>query len=94
MLEKEIAEIKEDVRVLRVVVNDLVAEKKGLMNAKEAAGYVGLKHGTLQKMAQREEIPHYRVNGRPKFKKAELDRWLMRRRIEARPRIMTSRKMA
>lgn len=57
-----------------------------LIPLKEAAEYLGIEPGTLRKWVQAKRIPYYSL-GRPKFKRAELDRFIERHRVAAVQRI-------
>lgn len=49
-----------------------------LLNDKEAAAFLGGLHPkTLQRMARRGEIPHYRVGRYYRYRTSELNQWLV-----------------
>lgn len=48
-----------------------------LMNIKEAAGYLRLNYMTVYKLAQKRQIPAFKVGGNWRFKKDILDNWLV-----------------
>ncbi len=54
-----------------------------LLERKQAANYIGVKEGTLAVWATtgRYAIPYFKVGGRVRYDKAELDRWLDSRRV-------------
>jgi excisionase family DNA binding protein len=54
-----------------------------LMSVKEAAVYLGVEPDTLRKWVQKKQITHYRIVGRPKFKQADLDRFIEANRVPA-----------
>lgn len=59
-----------------------------LISLKEAANYLGLQPGTVQKMVQSRLILHYRFpknTSRPTFKRDDLDRYIEAHRVETRP---------
>lgn len=58
-----------------------------LVNLKAAAEYLGISPNTLCKWCQKKQIPHYKLTNRPMFKKAELDRFIERKRVPAIPRL-------
>lgn len=58
---------------------------EGLIPTKEAAGIIGIKPGTLQDKAERQQISHYKIGNRLYFKKADLERFIEAHRVEARP---------
>lgn len=62
-----------------------------LMSVKDAAEYIGIEPGTLQKWCQKKQIPHYKVTNRPMFKKAEIERFIEMRRVPAIARIREPR---
>lgn len=59
------------------------------LNTAEAAEYIGVKKDTLRKwVALGLNVPCYRYptpTSQPRFKPADLDRWLERHRVEPRP---------
>lgn len=50
---------------------------EGLMPLKDAAAYLGIKPGTLRQWVQKRRISYVAL-GRPKFRKADLDRFIER----------------
>lgn len=47
-----------------------------LLNCQDVADYLGLKVETIWAMARAGQVPCFRINGRYRFRMAELDRWL------------------
>ena len=45
--------------------------------------YLGVKRSTLYTMIERKEIPHYRIGKLARFRPAEIDEWLTRKRCQA-----------
>ncbi|HME42877.1 MAG TPA: helix-turn-helix domain-containing protein [Syntrophorhabdales bacterium] len=45
--------------------------------------YLGIKRSTLYTMIERKEIPHYRIGKLARFRPAEIDEWLMKKRCQA-----------
>jgi len=45
--------------------------------------YLGVKRSTLYAMIERKEIPHYRIGKLARFRPAEIDEWLIRKRCQA-----------
>ena len=63
-----------------------------LLSVKEAAPFLGIEPGTLQKWAQAGRITHYRIGGRPKFKAQDIERFLAALKVSARPTLKTSKR--
>lgn len=57
----------------------------GLIPTKDAAGLIGVKPGTLQDKAERQQIAHYKIGNRLYFKRADLEKFVENHRVEARP---------
>lgn len=57
-----------------------------LISLKEAAEYLGIKPCTLRGWVQKKRISYYAM-GRPKFKKADLDRFIEQHKVVAVQRI-------
>lgn len=45
--------------------------------------YLGVKRSTLYTMIERKEIPHYRIGKLARFRPAEVDEWLVKKRCHA-----------
>lgn len=57
-----------------------------LVNKKEMAEMLGLKPGTIVKMAQQKQIPHYKPGYKTLlFDPAEVAEWLRRKHVSANP---------
>lgn len=65
-----------------------------LMPLKDAAKHLGITPGTLQKWVQKRSITFYRVGYHPKFKLADLDRFIESKRVPAVQRIKVFRPRA
>jgi excisionase family DNA binding protein len=53
-------------------------QPESLLNDGEAAKFLGGLHPkTVQRMARREEIPHYRVGKYYRYRASELNQWLV-----------------
>ena len=60
------------------------AMQKQVLNINEASIYLELSHSHLYKLTSNCAIPHYKPNGKKiYFKKQELDKWLLRNRMES-----------
>lgn len=58
---------------------DASSEAKGVWTIQEAAAYLSLSVNSLYKMTgpkARLRVPHIRIAGRLRFRKADLDKWL------------------
>ena len=58
---------------------DATTEVKGVWTIQEAAAYLSLPVNSLYKMTgpkARLRVPHIRIAGRLRFRKADLDKWL------------------
>ncbi|HME44724.1 MAG TPA: helix-turn-helix domain-containing protein, partial [Syntrophorhabdales bacterium] len=49
----------------------------------------GVKRSTLYTMIERKEIPHYRIGKLARFKPAEIDEWLIKKRCQAETPVRT-----
>lgn len=58
-----------------------------ILNAQQAADYLGIPLGTLREKVQRRELPHFRMSSKPnghlRFRKADLDAWIEQRIVPA-----------
>lgn len=72
--------------ISRIPMADNVFEDR-LLTAKEAAAYLNLAEGTVRNKANRNEIPFIRLGKTPqsplRFRKAELDRWVIQKHAES-----------
>jgi excisionase family DNA binding protein len=57
--------------------------ESGYLSIKEASKYLGMKESTLYSMVEEKEIPHFRIGRRIRFKVADLDAWMVERRVES-----------
>ena len=55
----------------------------GLWDIGRLSLYLGVKRSTLYTMIERKEIPHYRIGKLARFKPAEIDEWLIKKRCQA-----------
>jgi excisionase family DNA binding protein len=53
------------------------ASEDRLLTVREAGQYLGFAEGTLYNKASRDEIPHVRLGRSLRFRKSELDRWII-----------------
>lgn len=62
---------------------DLIKQNsKEVLTLKEVADYTGLSRSYLYKLTMRQEIPHYKPNGKQiYFNRLELDKWLQSNRV-------------
>lgn len=54
-----------------------------LIDLKDAAVHLGVEPDTLRKWCQQKRITHYRIGNHPKFKQADLERFIEIRRVPA-----------
>lgn len=75
-------ELKEymDEHFARLEALSLMAAKT-ILNAEEAARYIGASIKVIYRMTWNKTIPHYKQNGKLFFKKTELDDWMTENRI-------------
>jgi excisionase family DNA binding protein len=59
---------------------------KRLWDSKRLAEYLNLNLGTIRNWAWMKRIPYYKVGGRLRFKKSEIDEWLERQKQEPQDR--------
>ncbi|QWF71203.1 helix-turn-helix domain-containing protein [Methylomonas paludis] len=83
------AEIKKPITLddilsrLDVLITAVLSNKNAL-NIDEAAAFTGLAVSYLYKLTSTQEIPHYKPRGKMLyFDRAELERWLLQRRIKS-----------
>lgn len=48
-----------------------------LLTAREAGRYLGFAEGTIRNKASRDEIPYVKLGRSLRFRKSELDRWII-----------------
>lgn len=76
--EKGFNEIKSNVNLIK-------QGTKEVLTLKEVADYTGLSRSYLYKLTMRQEIPHYKPNGKCiYFNRQELDKWLLSNRVSTR----------
>jgi len=74
---------EENMELLRRLEHLLSAQQSRPMNLTEVAEYLSVSKQCIYNLSSRGEIPHYKPNGkRVYFRKAEIDAWWSRRRIE------------
>jgi len=60
-----------------------VLSNKTVLTIDEAAAYTGLSVSSIYKLTSTQEIPHYKPRGKMLyFNRAELDSWLLQRRVK------------
>lgn len=60
-----------------------VLSNKTVLTIDEAAAYTGLSVSSIYKLTSTQEIPHYKPRGKMLyFDRAELDTWLLQRRVK------------
>ena len=63
-------------------INLIKQNSKEVLTLKEVADYTGLSRSYLYKLTMRQEIPHYKPNGKQiYFNRLELDKWLQSNRV-------------
>lgn len=61
---------------------NLSIKEKEVLTLNEVANYTGLSKGYLYKLTMRQEIPHYKPNGKCLyFDRVEIEKWLKSNRI-------------
>ncbi|MCY0971044.1 helix-turn-helix transcriptional regulator [Chryseobacterium wangxinyae] len=77
----ENTEIQKRLDKIEQLLIDQSLQNKLLFNIDEVAAYTGLSKLYLYKLTSKNEIPHYKPNGKNIFfKKDEIDTWLLRNR--------------
>ncbi|WP_343664592.1 helix-turn-helix domain-containing protein [Chryseobacterium mucoviscidosis] len=77
----ENTEIQKRLDKIEQLLIDQSLQNKLLFNIDEVATYTGLSKQYLYKLTSKNEIPHYKPNGKNIFfKKNEIDAWLLRNR--------------
>ena len=54
--------------------------KEGLLTANEVAGYLKCSVSTVRRLVVRAEIPHFRVSKLVRFRRRDIDAWLLNHR--------------
>lgn len=74
-------QIESKLEKLKELITSQSILNKTVLNIDEVAQYSGLKKLYLYKLTSKNEIPHYKPNGKNiYFKKEEIDNWLLRNR--------------
>lgn len=73
----------EELHIVAKEVADILAiQSKEVMTAQEAARYIGVRLSHLYRLTMQKEIPYYKPRGKVMyFKRAELDNWVLSKRI-------------
>ncbi len=67
-----------------------VLSNKTVLTVEEAAAYTGLSISHVYKLTSTQDIPHYKPRGKMLyFERAELDSWLLQRRVKTNDEINT-----
>lgn len=65
-----------------LVTANIIECTKDVLTSSEAARYMGVSKSYLYKLTMRQEIPHYKPNGKMVyFNRTELEQWLQSNRI-------------
>ncbi len=54
--------------------------KEGLLTANDVAGYLRCSVSTVRRLVVRTEIPHFRVSKLVRFRRSDIDAWLLKHR--------------
>lgn len=58
-----------------------------VLNAQQAADYLGVPLGTVRDMVRRRALPHFRMSNKPnghlRFRRSDLDSWIEQRIVPA-----------
>ena len=65
----------------------LATASKEVLNANEAALFLGISTGRLYHLTAERAIPHYKKNGSLSFRKSELEDWLLGERVDTKEEI-------
>lgn len=68
----------------QVVDANAVAERLGLLTARQLADLLGFSAATVQDWVERGDLPGFRVGGRLRFRESEVLAWLEERRLGVR----------
>lgn len=73
----------QDIVVLLEILIQATLSNKTVLTIEEAAAYTGLSVSSIYKLTSTQEIPHYKPRGKMLyFNRAELDGWLLQRRVK------------
>lgn len=73
------------------ILTAAILSNKNVLNIDEAAAFTGMTVSYLYKLTSTQEIPHYKPRGKMLyFDRAELESWLLQRRIKTMEEINTS----
>jgi len=73
------------------VLTAAILSNKNVLNIDEAAAFTGMTVSYLYKLTSTQEIPHYKPRGKMLyFDRAELESWLLQRRIKTTEEINAS----
>lgn len=61
---------------MNLMLRAVMASHHSVMTLREAASYLRMSPGTLERMAQEHEVPAFVIDGRWRFPKPALDEWL------------------
>jgi len=68
-----------------------ILSNKNVLNIDEAAAFTGMTVSYLYKLTSTQEIPHYKPRGKMLyFDRAEIEAWLLQRRVKTTEEINTS----
>lgn len=74
--------IAEQLNLLNRKIDEQSLLKKDILNFREACLHIDVSESHMYKLTSRKKIPHYcPQGGRLRFKRSELDEWLLRNRI-------------
>lgn len=68
-------------RCISIVQSTQEQPKDEVMTMQQAEQLTGYNRGTLYRMTSQQEIPHYKSGGKLRFKRSELERWLLGVRV-------------
>lgn len=72
------------------ILTAAVLSNKNVLTIDEAAAFTGLTSSTVYKLSSTQHIPHYKPRGKMLyFERAELETWLLQRRIKTTTEIET-----
>jgi excisionase family DNA binding protein len=60
--------------------NHIENSSSGFLNVEAIAKYLGIKPSTLYSMVEEKQIPHYRIGRQIRFRKSEIDHWMVGQR--------------
>ena len=89
-LQEKVQKLSERVEALE----NLIYESKQVLNAEEAAVFLGVSKSCLYKMTHKHELPYYRPNGKYiYFEKVELMKWIHSCRVSSEKEIEEAAKL-